>query len=75
MWTAICAEGLARIVGLQAAHRLGVCSASRCDRVFVDTSKNATRRFCSPACQNRTKMAAFRSRHRQGAGDGGRRRG
>ena len=64
MWTAICAEGLARMIGTQNAHRLGVCTAENCDRVFADTSKNATRRFCSSACQNRTKTAAFRARKR-----------
>jgi len=64
MWTAICAEGLARMIGTQNAHRLGVCVAENCDRVFADTSKNATRRFCSSACQNRTKTAAFRARKR-----------
>lgn len=45
------------------AGRLGVCTAERCDRVYVDTSKNGTRRFCSTACQNRVKAAAFRARH------------
>lgn len=64
MWTAICAEGLARMIGTQNAHRLGICMAENCDRVFADTSKNATRRFCSSACQNRTKTAAFRARKR-----------
>ena len=44
------------------AGRLGVCAAERCDRVYVDTSRNATRRFCSTACQSRTKAAAFRAR-------------
>jgi predicted RNA-binding Zn ribbon-like protein len=43
--------------------RLGVCAAPRCDRVYVDTSRNATRRFCSTACQNRVKAAAFRAAH------------
>jgi predicted RNA-binding Zn ribbon-like protein len=62
MWTAICAEGLARMIGAQMAHRLGICEAVQCDRVFADTSKNATRRFCSTACQTRTKTAAFRSK-------------
>jgi predicted RNA-binding Zn ribbon-like protein len=62
MWRAICAESLARVIGAQVFDRLGLCSASRCDRVFVDTSKNATRRYCSASCQNRTKMAAFRVR-------------
>jgi hypothetical protein len=62
MWASICAEGLARLIGAQAAHRIGICGAPNCDRVFVDTSKNATRKFCSTACQNRTKTAAHRAR-------------
>ncbi len=62
MWTAICAEGLARVVGNGDAHRLGTCAA--CGRVFLDVSKNASRRFCSLTCQNRVKAAAFRARAR-----------
>jgi predicted RNA-binding Zn ribbon-like protein len=64
MWTAICAEGLARMVGTGGADRLGTCAAEDCDRVFVDLSRNASRRFCSTTCQNRVKTAAFRSRRR-----------
>jgi predicted RNA-binding Zn ribbon-like protein len=30
----------------------------------VDTSRNATRRFCSTACQNRVKAASFRAARR-----------
>ncbi|MEO0915945.1 MAG: CGNR zinc finger domain-containing protein [Pseudomonadota bacterium] len=67
MWTAICAEGLARMIGTQNAYRLGICMADNCDRVFADTSKNATKRFCSSTCQNRTKTAAFRARKRDAA--------
>ncbi|WP_233407612.1 CGNR zinc finger domain-containing protein [Marinomonas spartinae] len=63
MWTAICAEGLARMVGEQHYHRFGVCEAVECDRVFFDTSRNGRRRFCSVSCQNRTKIAAFRLRN------------
>jgi predicted RNA-binding Zn ribbon-like protein len=62
MWTSICAEGLARMIGAQAAHRLGICKATNCDKVFVDTSKNASRQYCSITCQNRTKTASFRAR-------------
>ena len=64
MWTSICAEGIARMIGTQAAHRLGVCGAPNCDRVYVDTTRNASRRFCSTTCQNRVKTAAFRLRRR-----------
>lgn len=57
-----CATALAMVVGSDAASRLGVCGADNCDRVFVDASRNGTRRFCSTACQNRAKAAAFRAR-------------
>jgi predicted RNA-binding Zn ribbon-like protein len=61
-WAAGCATGLAVVLGSELQGRLGVCTAPRCDRVFVDTSRNGTRRFCSTACQNRVKAAAFRAR-------------
>ena len=38
-WGAGCATGLALAIGTDLAGRLGVCSAERCDRVYVDTSK------------------------------------
>jgi predicted RNA-binding Zn ribbon-like protein len=59
-----CATGLAVVVDGQATGRLGVCRAEACDRVYVDVSRNASRRFCSEACLNRTKVAAFRARSR-----------
>ena len=45
---------------------MGTCAAERCDVVFVDTSKNGSRRFCSTGCQNRVKTAAYRSRSLRG---------
>ena len=63
-WAAGCATGLAVVLGSDLQGRLGVCTAPRCDRVFVDTSRNATRRFCSTTCQNRVKTAAFRAARR-----------
>jgi len=62
-WSAGCATGLAIVLGTNDRGRLGVCTAPRCDRVYVDASRNGTRRFCSTTCQNRVKTAAFRSRH------------
>jgi predicted RNA-binding Zn ribbon-like protein len=61
-WAAGCATGLAVVLGSDMYRRLGVCTAPRCDRVYVDVSRNGTRRFCSTACQNRVKAAAFRAR-------------
>lgn len=61
-YAAGCATGLAIVLGSEMRDRLGVCTAPRCDRVYVDVSRNGTRRFCSTACQNRVKAAAFRAR-------------
>jgi predicted RNA-binding Zn ribbon-like protein len=63
-WAAGCAAGLAAVVGGPLHDRLGVCTAPRCDRVYVDVSRNGMRRFCSTACQNRVKAAAFRTRQK-----------
>ncbi|HEY7486059.1 MAG TPA: CGNR zinc finger domain-containing protein [Streptosporangiaceae bacterium] len=65
-WAAGCATGLAVVLGSDLSDRLGVCTAPGCDRVYVDVSRNGTRRFCSTACQNRVKTAAFRARHAAG---------
>jgi predicted RNA-binding Zn ribbon-like protein len=61
-WAAGCATGLAVVLGGPLYDRLGVCTAPHCDRVYVDISRNGARRFCSTACQNRVKTAAFRAR-------------
>jgi predicted RNA-binding Zn ribbon-like protein len=62
MWTAICAAALAEMIGNGEAQRLGTCERPGCGRVYVDVSKNASRRFCSLTCQNRVKVATFRER-------------
>lgn len=59
-WAAGCAAALAMAVGSTQAGRLGICAAPRCDRVYVDQSKNGTRRFCGTPCQNRVKNANHR---------------
>lgn len=65
-WAAGCATGLAVVLGGPLHDRLGVCTAPHCDRVYVDVSRNGARRFCSTACQNRVKTAAFRARQAAG---------
>ena len=62
MWTSICAEAMARMIGAGHHTRFGVCGGSDCGRVFFDATKNGSRRFCSTTCQNRMKTAAFRQR-------------
>jgi predicted RNA-binding Zn ribbon-like protein len=62
MVTAVCAQALARLIGDEPGGRMGTCEAHVCERVFVDVSKNSSRRFCSTSCQSRVKAAAFRRR-------------
>jgi predicted RNA-binding Zn ribbon-like protein len=47
--------------------RLGVCQAAGCDQVFVDTSPNQSRRYCSDRCSSRANVAAYRARRRAAA--------
>jgi predicted RNA-binding Zn ribbon-like protein len=62
--TAVCAMGLATVVCELGRQRLGVCSADRCGDVFVDLSRNRSRRFCNETCSSRTNVAAYRARLR-----------
>ncbi|WP_374119541.1 CGNR zinc finger domain-containing protein [Streptomyces sp. RKAG290] len=41
---------------------MGTCAGERCVDVYIDQSPGGRRRFCSVTCQNRTRVAAFRSR-------------
>ena len=44
--------------------RFGVCQAAPCPGVFIDTSVNRTRRYCSERCVNRANVTAYRARKR-----------
>jgi predicted RNA-binding Zn ribbon-like protein len=59
--------GLATLVCDLGATRLGVCDAGGCDNVFVDTSPNQSRRYCSDRCSSRANVAAYRARQRAAA--------
>ena len=59
--------GLANLVCDLGATRLGICSEVRCDHVFVDTSPNQSRRYCSDRCSSRANVAAFRARQKAAA--------
>ena len=58
------AFALAMLVSEYGVDRHGRCAADGCSRVFADTSRNAARRYCSPACANRSAVAAHRARAR-----------
>jgi predicted RNA-binding Zn ribbon-like protein len=64
--TAECVMGLATLVVDFGPTRLGVCSADRCEQVFVDTSPNQSRRYCSDRCSSRANVAAYRARRKSG---------
>lgn len=44
--------------------RFGVCADERCRNVYLDTSSNCCRRFCSERCATRSHVAAHRARKR-----------
>lgn len=48
-------------------ERLGVCQATPCSDVFIDTSTNRSRRYCSDRCATRANVAAYRARRRERA--------
>ena len=55
------------------SNRFGVCADERCGNVYLDTSSNCCRRFCSERCATRSHVAAHRARNRavvdEGCGD------
>ncbi|GAA0941485.1 CGNR zinc finger domain-containing protein [Nonomuraea longicatena] len=56
------AGGLAMAIAFSDGRRLGRCDRPGCPAVYVDTSRNGRRRFCSIACANRVNVAAHRAR-------------
>ena len=62
--TTTVAMGLSQMVVQHGWQRLGVCSAEGCGSVYVDTSRNASRRYCSNTCASRSTVAAYRARQK-----------
>ncbi|MFI7245035.1 CGNR zinc finger domain-containing protein [Streptomyces qinglanensis] len=64
-----CGMALAFVLVAGERDRLRRCSAPDCRRVFVDLSRNRSRRYCdSRTCGNRLHVAAYRARRRESAG-------
>lgn len=62
------AMGLAIVMRDDGLQRLKTCAAATCEDVFVDTSRNRSRRYCDPdTCGNRANVAAYRARQRAAA--------
>ena len=43
-------------------ERLRICDADDCESLYVDLSKNGSRRFCTSRCGNRMAVRAYRAR-------------
>lgn len=56
------ATALALIVDGFGPDRFGECQAHQCEAVYIDLTRNGSRRYCSAACTARAKTAAYRSR-------------
>jgi predicted RNA-binding Zn ribbon-like protein len=54
--------GLAALIADFGFDRFGICAADGCADVFVDMSRNKSRRFCDDVCSSRTNVAAYRAR-------------
>ncbi len=64
--------GLAEVLREDGAARLRSCEAPDCEAVFVDLSRNRSRRYCDTGnCGNRLHVAAYRARLRTVDGPGG----
>jgi predicted RNA-binding Zn ribbon-like protein len=48
-------------------ERFGLCAASPCIAVYVDLSKNRSRKYCSQLCADRMNQAAYRERRKSPA--------
>jgi predicted RNA-binding Zn ribbon-like protein len=61
------ALALADIIRAGGWSRFGRCAADPCDCVFIDVSRNRSRRYCSRLCADRVSQAAYRRRHQRTA--------
>ena len=62
--SATTASSLLEAIRADGWERFGRCAGSPCCCVFVDRSRNRSRRYCSSLCADRVAAAAYRSRRR-----------
>jgi predicted RNA-binding Zn ribbon-like protein len=60
------AIGLSILVTQLGVSRLGICAIASCPAVFIDSSTNHSRRYCSEHCTARTNVTAIRAQGRTG---------
>ena len=61
---ALTAAGLAHVIDEGGGARLRACDRAGCGVVFLDTSRNGRRHFCSVRCANQVNVANHRLRQR-----------
>ncbi|MEV8375527.1 CGNR zinc finger domain-containing protein [Kribbella sp. NPDC056861] len=68
-WAEWLAAGAALgLAGFAAGHgfeAIDTCAAPDCERVFVNAAERRPRRFCTPTCSSRTRVALHRARRNQ----------
>ena len=62
---ALTAAGVAHVIDGGGGSRLRACSRSGCGVVFLDTSRNGRRHFCTVRCANQVNVANHRLRQRR----------
>lgn len=60
------AMALVDVVRSGELSRLRVCEADDCSDLYVDLSRNRSRRYCEAGCGNRANVAAYRARKAAG---------
>jgi predicted RNA-binding Zn ribbon-like protein len=66
-WVApVAALALLEVIREDGRDRFGLCAAAPCCCVYVDRSRNRTRRYCCALCADRVSQAAYRRRKREG---------
>jgi predicted RNA-binding Zn ribbon-like protein len=58
------AMGMAAHLAQAGTEPFGTCQAASCQGVFIDTSSNGSRRYCSGRCASRANVTALRERRR-----------
>lgn len=59
---ATAALGLAAFAAGHGFAAIDSCAAPDCERVFVNAAERRPRRFCTPRCAGRTRVASYRAR-------------
>ena len=62
------AVALLEVIGRRGWDRFGLCAAAPCCCVYVDRSRNRSRRYCCELCADRATQAAARRRRKERTG-------